>query len=690
MSEPRRCPRCGAVLGREGEPCPRCLLELGRSTPEPPGSKSGSGAGAARPKKRASPSVEEIAKRFPELEIAARIGEGGMGAVYKARQPRIERWVALKVLALDPVDDPTFAERFRREAMVLARLDHPNVVKLYDFGEREGLFYLVLEYVDGTNLRTLMKQSLLAPAQALAIVPQMCTALQFAHDEGIVHRDIKPENVLVDAKGRVKIADFGLAKLVDADARDVSLTEVGQVMGTPHYMAPEQLRGSHEVDHRADIYSLGVVFYEMLTGELPRGNFELPSKRVHVDVRLDEIVLKSLERTPERRYQHAVEVKTDVESVGAGRPETPPETPAYAGISIRMGAAKGGKRRVVVHPSKPWEFFVTFLLVWPLVGLAFNGGAWSLALAMLFVAAVYWSHLEQSILARPELSAALKDEPRGARALRHVAALLLLATGLFSLFAGHVAAFGSLCPGYRGSPVNKYSLPHVDPDAVTQLEKELNRDPRTEVRISKLRLQGYWYLDHEDLWTSDILIVLAPILLAGAAFALTWRRGHWKPAFSAIGILLGPLLLLETSTLVLGSAEIRSGRLEPIVDRSSPLRFETSGTEDLSRRLRIALVEREFAVTGEGKWTLADPQDPSKEHELQVLTAEPASPFDRWRISWGGPVRVKPRAVFRILGPREGGPALLTSDLGDAPAESPLRHSALDGLAATLQRVREP
>src|SRR6185436_6713137 len=176
------------------------------------------------------------------------IGEGGMGAVYRARQTRIERPIALKVLALDPSDDPTFAERFRREAMVLARLDHPNVVKLYDFGEREGLFFLVLELVEGTNLRTLMQRGLLEPAQALAIVPQICEALQFAHDEGVVHRDIKPENVLIDSKGRVKIADFGLAKLVGGRASDFSLTEFGQAMGTPHYMAPEQLRGSLDVD----------------------------------------------------------------------------------------------------------------------------------------------------------------------------------------------------------------------------------------------------------------------------------------------------------------------------------------------------------------------------------------------------------------------------------------------------------
>jgi predicted Ser/Thr protein kinase len=267
-----------------------------------------------RARRRASPPLEDIARRFPELEVQGFIGEGGMGAVYRARQTRIDRPVALKVLALDPGDDPTFAERFRREAMVLARLDHKNVVKLYDFGDRDGLYYLILELVDGSNLRTLMKQGLLAPEQALAIVPQICEALQFAHDAGVVHRDIKPENVLLDAKGRVKIADFGLAKLIDPERS--LLTGTHQAMGTPHYMAPEQWERPLEVDHRADIYSLGVVFYELLTGELPLGRFPLPSQKVQIDVRLDEVVLRTLEKEPDRRYQHASEVKTDVERIG--------------------------------------------------------------------------------------------------------------------------------------------------------------------------------------------------------------------------------------------------------------------------------------------------------------------------------------------------------------------------------------
>lgn len=169
-----------------------------------------------------------------------------------------------------------------------------------------------MESVEGTDLRSVM-QSGLAPDQALAIVPQICDALQYAHDEGIVHRDVKPENILVDRRGRVKIADFGLARLRDGDE---SRMTSGRVLGTPHYMAPEQLDAPTSIDHRADIFALGVVFYEMLTGKLPVGRFAPPSRLQPVDVRLDEVVLRSLEHDRDRRYQHASEVRDRIVAIG--------------------------------------------------------------------------------------------------------------------------------------------------------------------------------------------------------------------------------------------------------------------------------------------------------------------------------------------------------------------------------------
>ena len=261
-------------------------------------------------------SIEDARTHFPELEVLELLGQGGMGVVYKARQRTLDRLVALKILPTDLSTDPLFAERFQREARALARLQHPHIVGVYEVGEREGLHFLLLEYVDGVNLRQLMAMNSVSPSEALGIVPQICEALHYAHEQGVVHRDIKPENVLLDRKGRVKVADFGLAKLVARGPADMTLTGTGQVMGTLHYMAPEQYKTPGDVDHRADIFSLGVVFYEMLTGELPVGRFQKPTEGLDIDQRLDEIVMRALERERELRYQSADDVKTEVGSLG--------------------------------------------------------------------------------------------------------------------------------------------------------------------------------------------------------------------------------------------------------------------------------------------------------------------------------------------------------------------------------------
>jgi tRNA A-37 threonylcarbamoyl transferase component Bud32 len=326
MAEERQCRECGGKLPADAPEgmCPQCLMKLGLPTgaatekagPTDEGSDvptTGTPPGRFLP-----PEPAELAKQFPQLEILELLGQGGMGAVYKARQKQLDRVVALKILPPEVDHTETFAERFTREARSLAKLNHPRIVTVFDFGHTEdGLYYFVMEYVDGTDLRHVIQAGEIEPSEALAIVPQVCEALQFAHEEGIVHRDIKPENILIDKKGRVKIADFGLAKLLDKPATAFTLTADGHRMGTPHYMAPEQIEHPGQVDHRADIYSLGVVFYEMLTGELPIGRFAPPSKKVHVDVKLDEVVLRTLEKEPERRYQQASEVKTDVETIKA-------------------------------------------------------------------------------------------------------------------------------------------------------------------------------------------------------------------------------------------------------------------------------------------------------------------------------------------------------------------------------------
>lgn len=318
-----KCPKCGRDLPQGGIAglCPACLLEAGGDTKT---------AVVAGHKRFQPPSLEELSKLFPQLKVLQLLGAGGMGAVYKARQPSLDRFVALKILPPGHHEGINFAERFNREARALARLSHPSIVAVHEFGNADGLHYFIMEYVDGANLRQLQQSARLSPREAMQIIPQICDALQYAHDEGVVHRDIKPENILVDRRGRVKIADFGLAKVLGIDPEQARLTAEGQVMGTPHYMAPEQLERPLAVDHRADIYSLGVVFYEMLTGDLPLGKFAPPSRKVSVDVRLDEVVLRALENDPERRYQHASQVKTEVETISAAAPAAPPAPAAEA------------------------------------------------------------------------------------------------------------------------------------------------------------------------------------------------------------------------------------------------------------------------------------------------------------------------------------------------------------------------
>ena len=311
-NDDRRCAECGTALepAAQAVACAKCLLAAGF--------ESGDGGARSDALDRAA-----IESRFPDMEILSELGRGGMGVVYKARQKTLDRVVALKVLRGDVADDPRFEIRFTREARALARLAHPNIVAMYEFGERDGLFFFVMEFVDGTNLRQAMGGEHLPPSAALAIVPQICDALQFAHEQGVVHRDIKPENILIDRAGRVKIADFGLAKLVTRQEGDRTLTRAGLVMGTPQYMAPEQIEKPSDVDHRADIYSLGVVIYEMLTGELPLGRFASPSEKSSVDARVDAVVLRALEKELDRRYQRVSEVKTGIEEAGVARPPLP-------------------------------------------------------------------------------------------------------------------------------------------------------------------------------------------------------------------------------------------------------------------------------------------------------------------------------------------------------------------------------
>lgn len=258
------------------------------------------------------PTPAELQEMLPQYEVHMLVGRGGMGAVYKGLQLSLDRAVAIKLLppAFER-QDLAFAERFKNEARLMGRMNHPAIVSVYDFGRTtDGQLYFVMEYVDGTDVqRMIAREGKLPPEHALAITAHLCDALGYAHKQGIVHRDIKPSNVLIDVEGRVKVADFGLAKLSDKSQHS-SLTQTGMAMGTPDYVAPEALMQGMDVDGRADIYAVGVMLYQMLTGDIPRGMFRMPSQKFQsIDPRFDAIIRRALEHDREERYQSSHELR---------------------------------------------------------------------------------------------------------------------------------------------------------------------------------------------------------------------------------------------------------------------------------------------------------------------------------------------------------------------------------------------
>lgn len=421
-SEPKKCPDCGAAIPVNAPQglCPKCLMAGAAAATE-------TGPDSDRQPVRPAPSLEEIADAFPQLQIVELIGRGGMGFVYRARQPKLDRDVALKILPQHLAEDVKFAERFAREGRLLAKLNHPNIVSVYDFGEAGGLFYLLMEYVDGVNLRQAMRASQFTPDQALSIVPAICEALQFAHDEGVLHRDVKPENILLDTKGRVKIADFGIAKLMTdgrttlqspktkassdsqtqpavkrsesgvafdkGEATTNEITGVSSTLGTPQYMAPEQIEHPSEIDHRADIYSLGVVFYELLTGELPKGKFAPPSSRTPLDERVDKIVLRALAKDREHRQQSARELKTEVETVGEASGKREPSQTAKRGNSSTFRLPDQHKPLVSLILLAAIAYGIIELLpkLWAVTALAVRSPLIDLALEIGYVGVCAWA-----------------------------------------------------------------------------------------------------------------------------------------------------------------------------------------------------------------------------------------------------------------------------------------------------------
>ena len=289
-------------------------------------------------------------------ELHRRLARGGMADVFLARDALLDRPVALKVLFPEFATDPSFVERFRREAQSAANLSHPNIVSVYDWGEEEGTYFIVMEYVEGRSLAQILKdEGPLLPDRAADIVTDVAAALGFAHRNGVIHRDVKPGNVLISPLGQVKVTDFGIARAVTNEG---DLTRTGTVMGTATYFSPEQARGE-SVDPRSDVYSLGVVLYELLVGEAPfKGDSpvsvaykhvseqaELPTARnPRIPATLEAVTMKALAKNPANRYASAEELAADLRRFREGRPVTaeailPPDAAGPETVAVAAGAA---------------------------------------------------------------------------------------------------------------------------------------------------------------------------------------------------------------------------------------------------------------------------------------------------------------------------------------------------------------
>ena len=523
------CPTCGRMLPADAPAgmCPYCLIA--------PQVTSG------RPR-LTPPSLEELAPHFPELELQGELGHGGMGVVFLARQAHLDRLVALKVLPPEIAEDPSFQQRFAQEARALAKLQHPNVVAIYDFGQRGPYAFLLMEYIDGVNLRELMSGRPLPPETALAIVPALCDALQYAHERGIVHRDVKPENILIaglpkpsphsdndgtkqdgtenDAAAErspqpasetptprlhVKIADFGLARVLaelEGAIPSTRLTGTRQVMGTPHYMAPEQFERPREADHRVDVFALGVVFYEMLTGRLPLGRFEPPSESSPVGPRVDHVVLKSLEREPQRRYDSTASVRNDLES---DEPLPDPE-PAAA-------RAQPPHDETVRQTVERWARGGASSLV---SGVRSAGDEANQLGWLFFTSAIAYFAIALSIVGLAQQSFLLPEQATG------VAALITL--GLLLAVWTHVRA-----RRLESVPIFAQPASILGAAVVTPFRRAL---VKTLARGGEFKPLGFPFASAGEptrTWAVVALVVTLFLVLTGVSIFVATRRDDWVP-----------------------------------------------------------------------------------------------------------------------------------------------------------------
>lgn len=292
------------------------------------------------------PSSDELSTLFPGYRISEMIAAGGMGAVYLAEQLSLSRWVALKVLPAASADDSDFRKRFEAEAKAMARLNHPNLVGVYDSGEAGGMPFIVMEYVPGGSLHEAAGGRRIDPAEVIRIVSSMCKGLAHAHENGILHRDIKPSNILMTAEAEPKIGDFGLASRTDAR------TQAGEVIyGTPDYSAPEVVHHPDQVDHRADIFAIGVLIHELLTGRTPSADPRPASVICACNPAFDRIIRKATDPSPQARHASVREIAADLQAIplGAANPANARAIPRAPG---RKGSMPQPQRSMAPAPAK--------------------------------------------------------------------------------------------------------------------------------------------------------------------------------------------------------------------------------------------------------------------------------------------------------------------------------------------------
>lgn len=316
----------GGAPGAEPEAVPMAV-EVDQQAADAPTRVATVDQRPAAPRPRSPENLQgQAVPEIPGYQCLELLGRGGMGEVWKARQKSLDRVVAIKILSPTLAVEPDFVRRFERESSALAALAHPHVVAVYDRGSANGHWYFVMEFVEGRSLRDRAAEGRLTRQDLLRLSAQTARAVDYAHTRGVIHRDLKPENILVDHAGNAKVADFGLAGMSEHGRSSLTMTAVA--MGTAHYMAPEQRRDAKNVDGRADLYSLGVMLYELITNELPVGRFATPREKVpDTDPSLDEMVLRLLEQDPAKRPDRASEVAELLESLAAGNREEPRKSP---------------------------------------------------------------------------------------------------------------------------------------------------------------------------------------------------------------------------------------------------------------------------------------------------------------------------------------------------------------------------